>query len=448
MYKLIIILFSVALLSQDYWVKANGTNDYVFDIFVDESNPSNVVVCSDRIQLNHDFEDLFPSIFESVKGWGIQISRNSGADFTEFQTLDSSVALTLTHSSSSPNQWIASGFSQNRSVFYLSNDAGANWERIETECDESLDKIVSFARSGDKLFGGALSVGNGLFEFSDDMQACTNDENLVVSIREIKYQNEKLYIASDDFVSSGVYISSDNGQSWQKSDLGLENLRIHTVDAPPVYQELNVVYAGADEDFAGTREGKGIFISRDGGLSWAQQDLDGVTVYDIEHHPLYSEFMVAACGKNGVYISANGGSTWENTYMSGLSPEADVRTITIPAKELGSNGYEVYIGTFGQGMYYSQGIMPTLTNVENNIDDIEVSIFPNPTIEFVNINLNKIQQNVNVQLLDLTGKELYTNQFVNSSSFKINFPNSLKSGIYFLNINSDELSVTEKIVID
>lgn len=78
----------------------------------------------------------------------------------------------------------------------------------------------------------------------------------------------------------------------------------------------------------------------------------------------------------------------------------------------------------------------------NDISNNSVSIYPNPSSDFVNIRYDK--EISRVSLYDLSGKKIST-KILNSKSGKINI-STLKAGIYLLKIEAAGKIITEKIV--
>jgi len=75
---------------------------------------------------------------------------------------------------------------------------------------------------------------------------------------------------------------------------------------------------------------------------------------------------------------------------------------------------------------------------------VEISIFPNPSNEVINISLNK-EVSATLTLLDVSGKVIKT-QELNGISTSINTA-SLNSGVYFVTINDGTSVSTQKVVI-
>jgi hypothetical protein len=75
---------------------------------------------------------------------------------------------------------------------------------------------------------------------------------------------------------------------------------------------------------------------------------------------------------------------------------------------------------------------------------VEISVFPNPANEVINISLNK-EVSATLTLLDVSGKVVKT-QVLNGISTSINTA-SLNSGVYFVTINDGTSVSTQKVVI-
>jgi len=75
---------------------------------------------------------------------------------------------------------------------------------------------------------------------------------------------------------------------------------------------------------------------------------------------------------------------------------------------------------------------------------VEISVFPNPANEVINISLNK-EVSATLTLLDVSGKVVKT-QALNGISTSINTA-SLNSGVYFVTINDGTSVSTQKVVI-
>lgn len=78
----------------------------------------------------------------------------------------------------------------------------------------------------------------------------------------------------------------------------------------------------------------------------------------------------------------------------------------------------------------------------------EFSIYPNPAKNYVNISFSQVQNNVAVEIYDINGRKVLTDEFKGQSDLKQKLDiSSLNSGVYFVKINSNGKSATEKLII-
>jgi hypothetical protein len=115
----------------------------------------------------------------------------------------------------------------------------------------------------------------------------------------------------------------------------------------------------------------------------------------------------------------------------------------------------MYMFTLGQenrmrAHYNAIASQFTTTALANNeVWERSFSIYPNPNKGSFNIEFKELTNSYAVEVFDIAGQVIYENRFdVNSMVQTINLENT-SSGIYFINIKSDNgLLVTKKIVIE
>jgi hypothetical protein len=73
-------------------------------------------------------------------------------------------------------------------------------------------------------------------------------------------------------------------------------------------------------------------------------------------------------------------------------------------------------------------------------------IYPNPASEKLTLSLTKIKPESKVEIFDVTGKLIYLSS-IQERKTEINTKNFV-SGIYFLKVTQDDLSITRKIIIE
>jgi hypothetical protein len=82
-------------------------------------------------------------------------------------------------------------------------------------------------------------------------------------------------------------------------------------------------------------------------------------------------------------------------------------------------------------------------------NDLQMSFFPNPTKEFLNINFGLLTNKSSlIKIVDINGKVVFTSTIENPSIIeRINLP-KLSKGIYLVNVTSGNSKINKKIIID
>lgn len=98
---------------------------------------------------------------------------------------------------------------------------------------------------------------------------------------------------------------------------------------------------------------------------------------------------------------------------------------------------DTYIGTNNQLTQGFQQPTASFASVEDFAPEISISLYPNPTQSWVNLEIENSSENLNVKIMDLTGKIIYTDIYQAESVKKINLEN-FANGIYFLEISNSK----------
>jgi len=92
------------------------------------------------------------------------------------------------------------------------------------------------------------------------------------------------------------------------------------------------------------------------------------------------------------------------------------------------------------------------TSITNEIDNIKFNIYPNPANNLIHVDFQLEKQlNINIDLLNLQGKNVFT--LLNDKSVKgekhhtFNLPDNISNGLYFLQVNSNKSSQVKLIQI-
>jgi len=90
-----------------------------------------------------------------------------------------------------------------------------------------------------------------------------------------------------------------------------------------------------------------------------------------------------------------------------------------------------------------------VTNIEQNKNDYGIKIFPNPTNGILNIKFENEANNVNIEIENIIGQEIYK---INSNQVKGNMLSidlgKYKNGFYIIKINNDNLNLKYKVLYE
>jgi hypothetical protein len=84
-------------------------------------------------------------------------------------------------------------------------------------------------------------------------------------------------------------------------------------------------------------------------------------------------------------------------------------------------------------VHLTQGFQQTMlaiVSVEEHVQDIEIDVYPNPTVDYLNVSIPVLQEDMQFALYDMQGK-LIEQQKINSKAFTIGFSNQ-STGNYLL----------------
>ena len=269
---------------------------------------------------------------------------------------------------------------------------------------------------------------------------------------------------------SRVYKSLNRGNSWtsisQSFGGNLDNLKI----APSNNQ---IMYAS---------RGGLIYKTTDGGATdWETLPLPGGVVNYIAIHPSNPDKVaVTTTRASKVFVSNDGGQTWES-YLNNLPDFSalsvvwddngadglylgmdygiyyidngltewqpysnNIPNVIVNELEINNETDMIYAGTYGRGLWVSPVEIPTLS-VDDKISEENVSVYPNPANDELNI---KLSQNLeaDIRVFDTLGKLVIYQPNVNiSGSYSVGV-SGLNNGIYFVRINTEAGTVTKKFI--
>lgn len=111
--------------------------------------------------------------------------------------------------------------------------------------------------------------------------------------------------------------------------------------------------------------------------------------------------------------------------------------------------YNFNVAKAATGAVLHFAIAPTILGANSFDNNLEMSFFPNPTKEILNINFGKLtNQKSIINIVDINGKLVYNSTIENPTIIeRINLP-KLAKGMYLVNVTSGNNEVKKKIIID
>lgn len=232
----------------------------------------------------------------------------------------------------------------------ISRDLGESWEFIGLENRGVTDL---------KFFNGVIyattfyTINNtyGLF-YSNNMGETWENLWMSPSPTQIDRDSNTIYLGTEHF---GIYTSMDEGQTWDKvfegSGTSLKIYEIQSSENITLAATLSKVYKTTDRGntweevpalynlgissflidgntiFAGSSGTKGLYVSKDNGITWKKvlgfgnYSVDRIIKFENKYYAgRYDEEVQTY----SVFVSADGGSSWENT---GLNSSATGKTV-------------------------------------------------------------------------------------------------------------------------
>ncbi|MFH1052123.1 MAG: YCF48-related protein [bacterium] len=146
--------------------------------------------------------------------------------------------------------------------------------------------------------------------------------------------------------NKGIYVSGDEGRSWDVRNNGLTNLNVYTL-----FINDNKIYAGT--------WGGGIFVYDSDSLKWKQNNtgLKNLYIYALE---CYSDNILAGT-KDGIFVLSDNSLTWTN---AGLSKKS-VYSIAV-------KNNIIFAGTGGSGVFISEDNGITWTVKNTGLEDLSI----------------------------------------------------------------------------
>ena len=213
---------------------------------------------------------------------------------------------------------------------FKSLDGGANWQSMRTGMDtisdweytcpiqkvlfdpQDITHLLAFGGNFRDWYSPGTPKWNVLWESTDSgnnwTQKATIGNNLAPGVTNAIYVGTKIIVSVKN---QGIFISTDNGSTWNLSNTGLSSNDALWVTVSPT--DTNTLYCSTNNYLSGgIYLPGGVFKSVDGGASWSNisTGLEQSSDVDQQLASYYRMVKVSPTNSNVLY-TANGG--WSNT---------------------------------------------------------------------------------------------------------------------------------------
>lgn len=291
-------------------------------------------------------------------GNGVFKSTNGGSTFTSHSAgMQNTYVLDIEPDPNNPNLVYAGLWGAG---FYRSTNGGITWQQGNVDMTLPFIYAVEATQSttGTILYAGTFYTNEGLYVSSDQGQSWNVLPNVlpgfardVFDIESIDGSNTNLVIATGD----GIYVSNNAGQSWTVGLLG---------GVPTEGAILDIERVGTR--LLAATYGDGIYYSNNGGLTWLPASGEpSPYVYGLSAAPNSTTQVYAAT--LGLAKSTDGGINWQ-AVTHGVPPNLYFRTVD---HNLDGTG-DVFAGSIGQGMWVAANGADIWLRFSNNFTPTRV----------------------------------------------------------------------------
>lgn len=167
--------------------------------------------------------------------------------------------------------------------------------------------------------------------------------------------------------SGGFWKSTDNGATWAKSISGLTRLGVSSIVVHPT--NPNTIFIGTGDRDGGDVGGYGVWVSTDGGATWAASNtgMGNRTVYELIMDPTNSNRMIAATNGSRIYQTLDGGANW--TFVSGLTNAKDIAFKPGDPNTIYAAGTQFSVSTDGGLSFSLHGSIPATSRYALGVSD-------------------------------------------------------------------------------
>jgi photosystem II stability/assembly factor-like uncharacterized protein len=250
----------------------------------------------------------------------------------------------------------------------------------------------------------------------------------------------RMYVGTQDGL---VWTTADGGQNWTNISEGTPGAFVTSISCSIVDpQGVFITHSGfRDEDHHAY-----IYYSNDAGAHWETigANVPMMGVNNIFIMPGSNDKILIVGTDGGVYVSFDAGDQWDR--VGSNMPYFPVYDI-----DFNPVTNQIVAATFARGiMTFPLDELELETAVDQPPSQIDISVYPIITSDFVNIeilNQQIFKKKILVSLLDVNGNKQDETLLTLTTHQKFEFRNQLPGGLYYIVIQSGELSIVRPIVI-
>ena len=184
-----------------------------------------------------------------------------------------------------------------------------------------------------------------------------------------------------------------------------------------------------------------VWYTANGGTTWVSKEgsLPDLPVKCILRNPLNANEVIIGT-ELGVWYTNNFNTTaptWNQSY-NGMS---NVKVLDLDVR----NDNTVFAATYGRGIFSGQFTAESLSTNDNVLNK-GIKVYPNPSNGIVNVSIDNYAGNITVEVYDINGRNVFSNSGDYMKANTINLQ-GFQKGVYILNVKGDELSYSEKIIL-
>ena len=240
-----------------------------------------------------------------------------------------------------------------------------------------------------------------------------------------------IYVATHDTIAR----TTDGGETWSyvsEWDPEVNGVVSYLAVDPTNPQRMFVT-------FSGYAAGKKVFMSPDGGTTWANYSGTLPTVP--------ANCIVYQKGSNeGLYIGTDVGVFYRDGTMSDWVPYQDgLPVVVVTELEISYFNNKLWAATFGRGLWSADLYSSTVGVESQNIDD-DVYVFPNPNTGLFTV---QVPEGVlyDIVVFNVLGEPVYEERDVNISQRTIELRDAT-SGLYLVRLSIANTTITKNVVVN